>query len=51
MRRCANAAGAGVTALHLLMELPANPLRQQAGKWLVVPQSAGFAGNVSEVQP
>ena len=32
MTRCANAIGAGMTALHLL------------------PQSAGFAGNVSEVQ-
>ena len=32
MRRCANATGAGMTALHLL------------------PQSAGFAGNVSEVK-
>jgi len=32
MTRCANATGAGMTALHLL------------------PQSAGFAGNVSEVR-
>ena len=50
MRRCANATGAGMTALRLLMKLLANPLSQQAGKWLVIPQSAGFASNVSEVQ-
>ncbi len=43
MTRCANAAGAGMTASHLLMKLLANPLSQQAGKWLVIPQSAGFA--------
>ena len=43
MTRCANATGAGMTASHLLMELLANPLSQQAGKWLVIPQSAGFA--------
>ena len=43
MRRCANATGAGMTALHLLMERLANPLNQQAGKWLVIPQSAGYA--------
>ncbi len=39
-----------MTASHLLMELLANPLSQQAGKWLVIPQSAGFAGKVSEVR-
>ena len=50
MRRCANTTGAGMTASHLLMELLANPLSQQAGKWLVIPQSAGLAGNVSEVR-
>ena len=43
MTRCAIAMGAGMAALHLLMELLANPLSQQAGKWLVIPQSAGFA--------
>ncbi len=42
MTRCANASGAGMTASHLLMELLAIPLSQQAGKWLVIPQSAGF---------
>jgi hypothetical protein len=41
--RRGGATGAGMTAVHLLMELLANPLRQQAGKWLVIPQSAGFA--------
>ncbi len=46
MRRCANATGAGMTASHLLMGQLAIPLSQQAGKWLVIPQSAGFAGNV-----
>ena len=51
MTRCAIAMGAGMAALHLLMELLANPLSQQAGKWLVIPQSAGCASNVSEVQP
>ncbi len=43
MRRCVNATGAGMTAMHLLMERVANPLSQQAGKWLVIPQSAGYA--------
>ncbi len=43
MTRCATAMGAEMAALHLLMELLANPLSQQAGKWLVIPQTAGFA--------
>lgn len=51
MMRCAVAIGAGMAALHFLRELLANPLSQQAGKWLVIPQSAGYACNVSEVQP
>ena len=42
MTRCANAVGAGMTALHLLMKLLANPLSQQAGKWLVIQQPVGF---------
>jgi len=50
MTRCANATGAGMTALHLLVKLLANPLSQQAGKWLVIPQSSGFITNVSEVK-
>ena len=41
MTRCAKATGAGITASHLLMELLAIPLGQQAGKWLVIPQTAG----------
>jgi len=32
-----------ITASHLLMELLAIPLSQQAGKWLVIPQTAGCA--------
>ena len=32
-----------ITASHLLMELLANPLSQQAGKWLVIPQTADYA--------
>ena len=53
MTRCAIAVGAGMAALHLLMELLAIPLGHQKTmpKWLVIPQSAGYAGNVSEVQP
>ena len=43
MTRCAKATGAGITALHLLMKLLANPLSPQAGKWLVIPQTAGCA--------
>ncbi len=43
MTRCAKATGAGITALHLLMELLTIPLSQQAGKWLVIPQTAGCA--------
>ena len=43
MTRCAKATGAGITASHLLMELLAIPLSQQAGKWLVIPQTAGCA--------
>ncbi len=39
-----------ITASHLLMELLAIPLSQQAGKWLVIPQSGGCASNVSEVR-
>ena len=50
MTRCANAASAGMTAMHLLMELLANPLSQQAGKWLVILQFAGYAHNVTEVR-
>jgi len=50
MTRCAKAAGAGITASHLLMELLAIPLSQLAGKWLVIPQTAGCASNVSEVR-
>jgi hypothetical protein len=49
MTRYANATGAGITASHLLMELLAIPLSQQAGKWLVIPQTAGYASNVLEV--
>jgi hypothetical protein len=53
MTRCAIAVGAGMAALHLLMELLAIPLSNQktVAKWLVIPQTAGFASNVSEVQP
>jgi hypothetical protein len=40
------AEGEGMAALHLLMEQLASPLSQQAGRWLVIPQSAGCAGNV-----
>ena len=43
MTRCAKATGAGITASHLLMELPAISLSQQAGKCLVIPQTAGCA--------
>jgi hypothetical protein len=43
MTRCAKATGAGITASHLLMELLAIPLNQQAGKWLVTPKTAGCA--------
>jgi hypothetical protein len=43
MTRCAQAAGAGMTATHLLMKLLANPLGRKAGKWLAILQSAGFA--------
>ena len=50
MTRCAKAMGAVMTALHLLVEQLANPLSQQAGKWLVIPQSAGFTCNMPEVQ-
>ena len=50
MTRCAKATGAGITAAHLLMELLAIPLSQQAGKWLVIPQTAGCTSNVSEVR-
>ncbi|MEI7842289.1 MAG: hypothetical protein WCI39_04585 [Gallionellaceae bacterium] len=39
-----------ITASHLLMEPLAIPLSQQAGKWLVIPQTAGFASNESEVR-
>ena len=41
-----------MTALHLLIELLAIPLGHQKtmSKWLVIPQSAGFTSNVSEVQ-
>ena len=35
-----------MAALQLLMELLINPLSQQAGKWLVIPQAAGFASDV-----
>jgi len=49
MTRCAKAPGAGITASHLLLKLLANPLSPQAGKWLVIPQTAGSASNVSEV--
>jgi len=51
MTRCANATGAGMTALHLLMELLANPLmrllaiplsnQKTIAKWLVISQQAG----------
>ena len=52
MTRCANAAGAGMTALHLLMELLAIPLSNQktVAKWLVITQSVGCARNTTEVQ-
>jgi hypothetical protein len=53
MTRCAKATGAGITALHLLMELLAIPLIKQlaiplsnpktVAKWLVIPQTAGCA--------
>lgn len=43
MTRCAKATGAGITALHLLMERLAIPLSQQADKWLVIPQTVGCA--------
>ncbi|MDH2915244.1 MAG: hypothetical protein PXX77_00055 [Gallionella sp.] len=35
---------------HPLMELLANPLSPQAGKWLVIPQTAGCASNVPRVR-
>jgi hypothetical protein len=38
-----------ITASHLLIELLDIPLSQQAGKWLVIPRTAGCASNVSEV--
>ena len=51
MTRCANATGAGMTALHLLMKLLANPLmrllaiplsnQKTVAKWLVISQQAG----------
>ena len=51
MTRCAKATGAGITALHLLMELLAIPLMKQlaiplsnrktVAKWLVISQQAG----------
>jgi hypothetical protein len=50
MTRCAKAKGAGITASRLLIELLAIPLSQQAGKWLVIPQTAGCPSNVSEVR-
>ncbi len=43
MKMCVNETGAGMTAQQLLMELLANPLSQQAGKWLVILQAAGAA--------
>jgi hypothetical protein len=43
MTRCAKATGAGITASHRLMKLLANPLSPQAGKWLVIQQTAGCA--------
>ena len=45
MTRYAKAPGAGMIALHLLMELLAIPLSNQktVAKWLVIPQSAGYA--------
>ena len=43
MTRCAKAKGAGITASRLLEERLAIPLSQQAGKWLVIPQTAGCA--------
>jgi hypothetical protein len=45
-----DAMGTGMTAWHLLVGLLANPLSQQAGKWLVIPQTAGCASNVSEAR-
>ena len=41
--RRGEATGAVITASYLLMELLAIPLSQQAGKWLVIPQTAGYA--------
>jgi len=43
MTRCAKATGAGINASHLPMKLLAIPLSQQAGKWLIIPQTAGSA--------
>ena len=51
--RCAIAMGAGMAALHLLGKTTSHSTRLQktAAKSLVIPQSAGYASNVSEVQP
>jgi hypothetical protein len=51
MTRCANATGAGMTAQHLLGEATSHStkLQEAAAKSLVIPQTAGFASNVSEV--
>ena len=53
MTRCATAMGAEMAALRLLMERLANPLmrllaiplsnQKTVAKWLVIPQSAGYA--------
>jgi hypothetical protein len=48
--RCAIAISAGMAALHLLIKRLAIRLSPQAGKSLVIPQSAGSASNVSEVR-
>ncbi len=53
MTRCATAMGAGMAALRLLDKTTSHSTRLQraAAKSLVIPQSAGYASNVSEVQP
>ena len=52
MTRCAYATSAGMTASHLLDRTTSHSTRLQraAAKSLVIPQSAGFASNVSEVR-
>jgi hypothetical protein len=53
MTRCAIATSAGMAALHLLGKTTSHSTRllKATAKSLVIPQSAGYAGNVSEVRP